>query len=113
MSRWTPGKPIEQSMQVNVPFSRKDGHKVGNGRKAEKTLTAAVKEAEAARDAARDAAGACKAELEEMEGLARVIRERMDASDRTAARCVWVFSVLAAAVLAAVFWVAWRLCVLW
>ena len=106
MSRWIPGKPIEQSMQVNVPFSRKDGHKVGNGRKAEKTLTAAVKEAEAARDAAR-------AELAEMKGLARVIRERMDASDRTAARCVWVFSVLAAVVLAAVFWVAWRLCVLW
>lgn len=106
MSRWTPGKPLEQSMQVNVPFSRKDGHKVGNGRKAEKTLTAAVKEAEAARDAAR-------AELEEMRGLARVIRERMDASDRTSGRCVWVFSVLAAVVLAAVFWVAWRLCVLW
>lgn len=106
MSKWTPGKPIEQSMQVNVPFSRKDGHRVGNGRKAEKTLTQAVKEAEAARDAAR-------AELAEMRGLARVIRERMDASDRTAARCVWVFSVLAAVVLACVFWVAWRLCVLW
>lgn len=106
MSRWTPGKPIDQVMQVREPFSRKDGHKVGNGRKTEKTLTAAVKEAEAARDAAR-------AELEEMRGLARLIRERMDASDRTAARCVWVFSVLAAVVLAAVFWVAWRLCVLW
>lgn len=106
MSKWTPGKPIEQSMQVNVPFSRKDGHKVGNGRKTEKTLTAAVKEAQGA-------AGECKAVLDEMRGLARVIRERMDASDRTAARCVWVFSVLAAVVLAAVFWVAWRLCVLW
>lgn len=106
MSRWTPGKPIDQVMQVREPFSRKDGHRVGNGRKAEKTLTAAVKEAEAARDAAR-------AELEEMRGLARVIRERMDASDRTAARCVWVFSVLAAVVLACVFWVALRLCVLW
>lgn len=106
MSRWTPGKPMEQVMQVREPFSRKDGHRVGNGRKAEKTLTAAVKEAEAARDAAR-------AELEEMRGLARVIRERMDASDRTAARCVWTFSVLAAVVLAAVFWVAWRLCALW
>lgn len=106
MSRWTPGKPIDQVMQVREPFSRKDGHRVGNGRKAEKTLTQAVKEAEAARDAAR-------AELEEMRGLARVIRERMDASDRTAARCVWVFSVLAAVVLASVFWVAWRLSILW
>lgn len=53
MSRWTPNKPLEQVMQVREPFSRKGGHRVGNGKAAGKSLTQAVKEAEAARDDAQ------------------------------------------------------------
>lgn len=41
MSRWTPNKPLEQVMQVREPFSRKGGHRVGNGKAAGKSLTQA------------------------------------------------------------------------
>ena len=90
MSRWTPGKPLDQVMQVRMPFSGKDGHKVGNGRKAEKTLTAAVKEAEAARDDAR-------AVLDEMRVLARVMRDLNTETRARVRRAVWTVAACAAA----------------
>lgn len=90
MSRRKPGKPIEQSMQVNVPFSRKDGHNVGNGKAAGKSLTQAVKEAEAARDDARAA-------LDEMRGLAREVRDmQLDVRARVR-RAVWTVATCAVA----------------
>lgn len=90
MSRWTPGKPMDQVMQVRMPFSNNDGHRVGNGRKAEKTLTAAVKEAEAARDDARAA-------LEEMRGLAREVRDMQMNVQARIRRAVWTVAACAAA----------------
>lgn len=90
MSRWTPGKPMEQVMQVREPFSRKDGHKVGNGRKTAKTLTQAVQQAEAARDDARAA-------LDEMRELAREARDlHLDVRARVR-RAVWTVAACAAA----------------
>lgn len=90
MSRWTPNKPMEQVMQVREPFSRKGGHRVGNGKAAGKSLTQAVKEAEAARDDARAA-------LVEMRGLARCVRD-MQADIRARVRCaVWTVAACAAA----------------
>lgn len=90
MSRWTPNKPIEQVMQVREPFSRKGGHRVGNGKAAGKSLTQAVKEAEAARDDARAA-------LVEMRGLARCGRDAQ-ADIRARVRCaVWTVAVCSAA----------------
>ena len=90
MSRRTPGKPLDQVMQVREPFSRKDGHKVGNGRTAEKTLTSAVKEAEAARNDAR-------AVLDEMRGLARVMRDLNVETRARVRRAVWTVAACAAA----------------
>lgn len=90
MSRWTPNKPMEQVMQVREPFSRKGGHRVGNGKAAGKSLTQAVKEAEAARDDARAA-------LVEMRGLARSVRDAQ-ADIRARVRCaVWTVAACAAA----------------
>lgn len=90
MSRWTPGKPIDQVMQVREPFSKKDGHRVGDGRKATKTLTQAVKEAQAARDDARAA-------LVEMRELAREVRDmQLDVRARVR-RAVWTVAACAAA----------------
>lgn len=90
MSRWTPNKPIEQVMQVNMPFSRKDGHRVGNGKAAGKSLTQAVKEAEAARDDARAA-------LVEMRGLARSVRDAQADIRARVRRAVWTVAVCSAA----------------
>ena len=88
MSRWPHGKPAEQ---VVMPFSRNDGHRVGDGRKAAKTLTQAVKEAEAARDDARAA-------LDEMRGVAREARDmQLDVRARVR-RAVWTVAACAAAV---------------
>lgn len=90
MSRWTPNKPIEQVMQVREPFSRKDGHRVGNGKAAGKSLTQAVKEAEAARDDARAA-------LVEMRGLARSVRDAQADIRARVRRAVWTVAVCSAA----------------
>ena len=90
MSRWTPGKPLDQVMQVRMPFSGKDGHKVGNGKKAEKTLTAAVKEAQGA-------AGECKAVLDEMRGLGRVMRDLNVETRARVRRAVWTVAACAGA----------------
>lgn len=86
MSRWTPNKPMEQVMQVREPFSRKGGHRVGNG----KSLTQAVKEAEAARDDARAA-------LVEMRGLARCVRDAQADIRARVRRAVWTVAVCSAA----------------
>lgn len=90
MSRWTPNKPMEQVMQVREPFSRKDGHRVGNGKAAGKSLTRAVKEAEAARDDARAA-------LVEMRGLARSVRDAQADIRARVRRAVWTVAVCSAA----------------
>lgn len=90
MSRWTPNKPMEQVMQVREPFSRKDGHRVGNGKAAGKSLTQAVKEAEAARDDARAA-------LVEMRGLARSVRDAQADIRARVRRAVWTVAVCSAA----------------
>lgn len=90
MSRWTPNKPMEQVMQVREPFSRKDGHRVGNGKAAGKSLTQAVKEAEAARDDARAA-------LVEMRGLAREARDMQADIRARVRRAVWTVAVCSAA----------------
>lgn len=90
MSRWTPNKPMEQVMQVREPFSRKDGHRVGNGKAAGKSLTQAVKEAEAARDDARAA-------LVEMRGLAREARDMQADVRARVRRAVWTVAVCSAA----------------
>lgn len=90
MSRWTPNKPMEQVMQVREPFSRKDGHRVGNGKAAGKSLTQAVKEAEAARDDARAA-------LVEMRGLARSVRDAQADIRARVRRAVWTVAACAAA----------------
>lgn len=99
MSRWTPGKPLEQSMQVNVPFSRKDGHKVGNGKAAGKSLTQAVKEAQEAERGSKSA-------LEEMRGLARETRDMLLETRARTRRMAWTFWTLAAVVLASIYGVA-------
>lgn len=90
MSRWTPNKPMEQVMQVREPFSRKGGHRVGNGKAAGKSLTQAVKEAEAARDDARAA-------LVEMRGLARSVRDAQADIRARVRRAVWTVAVCSAA----------------
>lgn len=90
MSRWTPNKPMEQVMQVREPFSRKGGHRVGNGKAAGKSLTQAVKEAEAARDDARAA-------LVEMRGLARSVRDAQADIRARVRRAVWTVTVCSAA----------------
>lgn len=90
MSRWTPNKPMEQVMQVREPFSRKGGHRVGNGKAAGKSLTQAVKEAEAARDDARAA-------LVEMRGLARSVRDAQADIRARVRRAVWTVAACAAA----------------
>lgn len=90
MSRWTPNKPMEQVMQVREPFSRKGGHRVGNGKAAGKSLTQAVKEAEAARDDARAA-------LVEMRGLARSVRDAQADVRARVRRAVWTVAVCSAA----------------
>lgn len=87
MSRWTHGKPAEQ---VVMPFSRNDGHRVGDGRKATKTLTQAVKEAEAS-------AAKCNEALVEMRELAREVRDmQLDVRARVR-RAVWTVTACAAA----------------
>lgn len=96
MSRWTPGKPMEQVMQVREPFSRKDGHRVGRGGKAEKTLTAAVKEAEAARNDARAA-------LDEMRGIARETRDMLLETRGRVRRMAWTFWTLAVVTVGSIF----------
>lgn len=77
MSRWTPNKPMEQVTQVNMPFSRKDGHRVGDGRKA-------------ARDDARAA-------LEEMRNLAREARDAQADIRARVRGAVWTVAVCSAA----------------
>lgn len=69
MSRWTPNKPIEQVMQVNMPFSRKDGHRVGNGK--------------AAANAARAAEAGAKEALEECKKVAKDERESFHRDEKT------------------------------
>lgn len=87
MSRWTHGKPAEQ---VVMPFSRNDGHRVGNGKAAGKSLTQAVKEAEAARDDARAA-------LVEMRELARSVRDMQADIRARIRRAVWTVGAVCAA----------------
>lgn len=90
MSRWTPNKPMEQVMQVREPFSRKGGHRVGDGRKAAKTLTQAVKEAEGS-------AAKCNEALVEMRGLARCVRDAQADIRARVRRAVWTVAACAAA----------------
>lgn len=87
MSRWMHGKPAEQ---VVMPFSRNDGHRVGNGKAAGKSLTQAVKEAVTARDDARAA-------LVEMRELARSVRDAHAAIRARARRDIWTVAACAAA----------------
>lgn len=83
MSRWQPGRSAAQVAPVDAPFSKKDGHRVGDGRKAAKTLTQAVKEAEAARDEMRD--------------LAREARDMQQDVRARVRRAVWTVATCAAA----------------
>lgn len=102
MSKWTPGKPLEQSMQVNVPFSRKDGHKVGNGKAAGKSLTQAVKEAQEAERGSRSA-------LEEMRGLARETRDMQADVRARVRRMAWTFWTLAVVTVGSIFYALARI----
>lgn len=96
MSRWQPGRSAAQVAPVDAPFSKKDGHRVGDGRKAAKTLTQAVQQAEAARDDARAA-------LEEMRGLAREARDlQLDVRARVR-RAVWTVAAVMAVSVGSVF----------
>lgn len=90
MSRWTPNKPMEQVMQVREPFSRKGGHRVGNGKAAGKSLTQAVKEAEGS-------AAKCNEALVEMRGLARCVRDAQADIRARVRRAVWTVAACAAA----------------
>lgn len=102
MSRWTPNKPMEQVMQVREPFSRKDGHRVGDGRKAAKTLTQAVQQAEAARDDARAA-------LDEMRYLAREARDMQADVRARVRRAVWTVAAVMAVSVGSVFYALARI----
>lgn len=97
MSRWQPGRSAAQVAPVDAPFSKKDGHRVGDGRKAAKTLTQAVQQAEAARDDAR-------AVLEEMRGLAREVRDMLLETRARVRRAVWTVAACAAAMLGGFLW---------
>ena len=87
MSRWTHGKPAEQ---VVMPFSRNDGHRVGNGKAAGKSLTQAVKEAEGS-------AAKCNEALVEMRELARSVRDVQADIRARVRRAVWTVAACAAA----------------
>lgn len=102
MSRWQPGRSAAQVAPVDAPFSKKDGHRVGDGRKAAKTLTQAVQQAEAARDDARAA-------LDEMRYLAREARDmQLDVRARVR-RAVWTVAAVMAVSVGSVFFALARI----
>lgn len=90
MSRWQPGRSAAQVAPVDAPFSRKDGHRVGNGKAAGKSLTQAVKEAEGS-------AAKCNEALVEMRGLARCVRDAQADIRARVRRAVWTVAVCSAA----------------
>lgn len=90
MSRWQPGRSAAQVAPVDAPFSKKDGHRVGNGKAAGKSLTQAVKEAEGS-------AAKCNEALVEMRGLAREARDMQADVRARVRRAVWTVAVCSAA----------------
>lgn len=90
MSRWQPGRSAAQVAPVDAPFSKKDGHRVGNGKAAGKSLTQAVKEAEGS-------AAKCNEALVEMRGLARCVRDAQADIRARVRRAVWTVAVCSAA----------------
>lgn len=94
---------------VNEPYSRNDGHKVGDGTKAGKSLTSLVKKAEAERAAAEEARQQCAQELESMRGLAREVRDMQMDIQRRVRRAVWVIATIAVLMVTAIFWAVFKL----